>query len=207
MGNCLAKPDKLTAEIVPHDGDKVFPAVRLHGSPQSILAAYVRFALLHRSVSLDFVPSSETATSSRVGWSDPDGPVTLQVGSETVSGSRETLLRFIDSRFPNLPMTAAAADRRGEEKEEETTPLLVRVTRLQHKSMLWHVERMVRWADDLVKRGGKKAVDPSIGTPRMEIGKFSKSYSQLLEAMLEHAQMEERVLFPIFDMADRGKNH
>ena len=69
MGNCLGKSEKLTAEIVPRDGAKVYPTVRLHGSPKSILAAYIRFALLHKSVSLDFV---ETETV-RVGGSAPGG--------------------------------------------------------------------------------------------------------------------------------------
>lgn len=214
MGNCLGKSEKLTAEIVPHDGARVYPTVRLYGSPKSILAAYIRFALLHKSVSLDFVPSTpQTTTAAPAGGSEPEDPVMLQVGSETVSGSRETLLRFLDSRFPSPPLATTAATvsaSRGIQSitiEEETTPLMVTVTRLQHKSMLWHVERMVRWAEDLAARGGKKAVDPSMGSPRMEIRKFANSYSQLLEVMLEHAQMEERVLFPIFDMADRGKDH
>lgn len=209
MGNCVRKSEKLTAEIVPHDGAQVYPTVRLYGSPKSVLAAYIRFALIYKAVSLDFVPSSErpppsaAETEVRVGGSDPESPVTLQVGSDTVSGTRETLLRFIDARFPNPPLMRAAAGGGG--KEDETMPLMVRVTKLQHKSMLWHVERVVRWAEDLATRGGKKAVDPTMGSPMMEMKKFARNYSQLLEVMLEHAQMEERVLFPIFDMADRGR--
>ncbi|XP_022133544.1 uncharacterized protein LOC111006103 [Momordica charantia] len=64
--------------------------------------------------------------------------------------------------------------------------------------------RLLRWAKDLAARGGRTAVDPAVGTPRMELRKFGRSYSQLLEVMLEHAQMEEKVLFPILEMADRG---
>lgn len=190
MGNCFGKSEKLTAEIVPHGGARVYPTVRLYGSPKSILAAYIRFALLHKSVSPDFVPSDNRAD-----------PVTLQVGSEVVSGSRETLLRFIDERFPSPPLGG------GEEEEGGTAPVMVTVTRLQHKSMLWHVERVLRWAEDLAARGGKKAVDPSVGTPKMEVRKFARSYSELLEVMMEHAQMEETLLFPLFDSADRGNNN
>ncbi|CAL5210123.1 unnamed protein product [Lathyrus oleraceus] len=195
MGNCCVKSEKFTAEIVPRDGAKVYPTVRLYGSPKSILAAYIRFALLHKSVSLDFVPSDE-APANGFRRSETDGHVTLQVGSEVVTGSRETLLRFIDARFPS-PVVGGGA-------EEEKAPVMVTVMRLQHKSMLWHVERVLRWAEDLVTRGGKKAVDPSVGTPRMEIRKFATSYSALLEVMMEHARMEETVLFPFFDIADRG---
>lgn len=81
---------------------------------------------------------------------------------------------------------------------------------LQHKSMVWHVDRMVRWSEDLASRGGKKkgngivGVDPTVGTPRMEVRKFGRSYSHLLEMMLEHAQMEEKILFPILDVDDPG---
>lgn len=85
-----------------------------------------------------------------------------------------------------------------------TASLMGRVTRLQHKSMTWHVERMVRWAEDLATRGGRKAVDLKMGSWRMEMRKFGKSYSEVLEVMMEHARMEETVLFPILDAADRG---
>lgn len=110
------------------------------------------------------------------------------------------LLRFIDSKLPQPPLVMKEREGFG-----ETTPWIVRAVVLQHRSMRWHLERMVRWGGDLATRGGRKAVDPAMGTPRMEIRKFSKSYSQLLEFMLEHAQMEERVVFPILEMADRGE--
>ncbi|KAL2324038.1 hypothetical protein Fmac_023096 [Flemingia macrophylla] len=186
MGNCWGKSEKLTAEIVPpRDGAKVYPTVRLHGSPKSILAAYIRLALLHKAVSTDFVPSEP-----------PDAAaVTLRVGSEeVVSASRDTLLRFIDARFPGPSLG-----------DEAPLPLLLAtLTRLHHTAMLCHLDGMLRWAEDLTARGGRKTVDPSVGTPRMEIRKFARSYSQLLELMMEHAQMEETVLFPILDSADRG---
>lgn len=70
--------------------------------------------------------------------------------------------------------------------------------------MRWHVERVVRWGLDLAIRGGKAAVDPSVGTPRMEVSKFGKSYGKMLEVLLEHAQMEERVIFSILESADPG---
>lgn len=186
MGNCVAQSKKSAAEIVPHDSVKVVrPTVQLYGSPTGTLTAYIRFALLHKAVSVRFVPSETPA---------------LQVGSETVSGSRETLLRYIDARFPHPPLTMPGY-------HEETTPLIVRVVGLQHKSMTWHIERLVRWVEDLAARGGKGSVDPSVGSPRMEMRKFGRSYSELLELMLEHAQMEERVVFPILDMADRGMHY
>ncbi|KAK7344797.1 hypothetical protein VNO77_14898 [Canavalia gladiata] len=213
MGNCLRTSEKLTAEIVPHDGPSVYPAVRLRGSPNTVLTAYTRFVLLQNAVSSDNVSASRPpavvpSSAARGRGFKPEIPVTFQVGSGVASGSRDALLRFIDSKFPDLPPETEVAPtivaEIDSEDEEETTSLVVRVTRLQHKSMTWHVERMVKWAEDLATRGGRRAVDPKVGTWKMEVVKFGRSYSQLLEVMMEHAQMEERVLFPIFDKADRG---
>lgn len=190
MGNCFGKSKKSAAEIVPHDVVKSGSlAVRLYGSATSFLTAYIRLALLHKAVSVRFVPSDTPNFGSET-------PV-LQVGSETVSGSRETMLRYIEARFPHPPLVMR-------DGHEETTPLIVTVVALQHKSITWHVDRLVRWVEDLAARGGKGSVDPVVGSPRMEVKKFGKSYSELLQVMLEHAQMEERVVFPILDLADRG---
>ena len=76
---------------------------------------------------------------------------------------------------------------------------------VQHRSVVWHLERMVWWSEDLVTRGGRRNGDPTMGSARMEVRKFGKSYSQLLEVMVEHAQMEERVVFPLLETAERGK--
>uniref|UniRef100_A0A803NVZ5 Uncharacterized protein n=1 Tax=Cannabis sativa TaxID=3483 RepID=A0A803NVZ5_CANSA len=199
MGNCFAKPKKLsspvmapvsvsvpvtlgkpkkksTAEIVPHDHHST---VRLYGTPISSHTAYIRFALQHKGVPVRFTPSI----------SDP--PL-IEVGSERVSGSRESLLQYIESKFPNPPLAVKKCN------GEDAKPWVVTLTALQHRSMTWHVERLLRWSEDLGARGGKKrggcggGIDPRVGTPKMEVKKFNRSYSQLLELMLEHAQMEER---------------
>ncbi|CAL5343145.1 unnamed protein product [Camellia sinensis] len=191
MGNCFGTPKKSTAEIAPSELLKSRPVVRLYGSPTSILTSYIRTALLYKPVSLQFVPTETHRM-------DSETPV-LQCGSETVSGSRETLIQYIESKFPDPPLM-----RKCGLWECETTPLVVRVAVLQHRSMRWHMERMVRWGEDLATRGGKTRGDPVMGSPRMEVRKFSRSYSQLLEVLLEHAQMEEKVVFPILERADRG---
>ncbi|KAK7393083.1 hypothetical protein VNO78_21535 [Psophocarpus tetragonolobus] len=209
MGNCVRTSEKLTAEIVPHGGGAtVYPAVRLHGSPNSIFAAYTRFAVLHNAVAAP--PSDATpCTAARGGRSEAAVPMVFRLGHDGASGSRDALVRFIDAKFPDLAeeeevAAAVTALDGGGGRGEEAASLAVRVTRLQHKSMTWHLERMVRWAEDLVTRGGTRAVDPKVGTWKMEVVKFGRRYCQLLEMMMEHAQMEERVLFPIFDIADRG---
>lgn len=191
MGNNCVKSKKSKAEIAPCEFVKDLPVVILYGSPAVPLTSYIRFALQHKSVSVRMV-SAETPILGH-------DTLVLQCGSDTVSGSRETLMRYIESRFPRPPLVVS----RGGDWEE-TTPLIVTAARLQHRSMTWHIERMVRWADDLAARGGRGAVDPRVGSPRMEVKKFGRSYGHLLEVMQEHAQMEERIIFAILEKADRG---
>lgn len=197
MGNnCFTASNKQSG-IRPCDTIKVSsstssspsPIVKLSGSPSSLLTSYIRFALLFKGQSPRFISS------------DDDRLTSLQIGSEVVSAgpSPEPLLDFIERKFPLPPLPAE-----DDEGDEETTSCLVKLTCLQHKSVTWHVERMLRWADDLATRGGRRTVDPALGSPKMELKKFGNSYSLLLELMFEHAQMEERVLFPIFDKADPG---
>ena len=190
MGNCLPNSTtKTTAEISPATAKPTSAVtVKLSGPPNSLATSYLRFALLHKKVNLRFVPSE-------------DQKPTIHVGAETVSGSQEVLLRYIEDKFPEPRLMLWKFNLEG---FDEATPAIVKAIWLQHRSMLWHIERMVRWSEDLAARGGRRAVDPSVGTPKMEIRKFAKSYAQLQEIMVEHAQMEERILFPVLESVDRG---
>ncbi|XP_077234456.1 hemerythrin HHE cation-binding domain protein [Tasmannia lanceolata] len=191
MGNCTAKQKKSSAEIAPSDVVKGSPSIRLYGSSSCPRTFCIRIALLYKTVSLQFIPSENPNFV-------PD--TVLQCGSDTVSGSYQTLLQYIESRFPNPPLLPRVGSVRRE-------PAIVAAARLQHKSMTWHLDRMMRGAAELAlkqTRGVRIAVDPSMGSPRMEVRKFGRSYSQLLEVLLEHAQMEERIIFPILEKADRG---
>ncbi|KAK4430693.1 hypothetical protein Salat_0831000 [Sesamum alatum] len=193
MGNCFGTAKKSAAEIAPSEMIKSPPAVKLYGPPNSFATSHIRLAILYKPVTLHFVPS------------DAHQSPTLIYKSDVVSGSVEDILRYLDAKFPDPPLTVTNNTTSsiwgwcG-----ETTPLVVWVVVLQHRSMNWHLERMVKWADDMAARGGSVRGDPSMGSPRMEIKKFAKSYSQLLQVMLEHAQMEETVLFQILESADRG---
>ncbi|KFK34681.1 hypothetical protein AALP_AA5G177600 [Arabis alpina] len=205
MGSCFSTTTKSTSEIAPFDlvvkpppttaapTPAKTPAssaatVRLYGPSNSLVTSYLRFALLHKGVSLRFIPSE-------------DQKPTIQLGSETVTGSQEILIRYIEEKFPEPRLMIWKFNLEG---FDEATPLIVKMIWLQHRSMLWHIERMVRWSEDLAARGGKRAVDPSVGTPKMEIRKFAKSYTMLQDVMVEHAQMEERILFPVLESVDRG---
>ncbi|MFS8012270.1 putative hemerythrin [Helianthus anomalus] len=165
------------------------PLVRLYGSPTNPDTSYIHFALLYKPVTILFIPSEK----SDMGFSTP----VIQYGSDVISGSPETILRYLDVKFPK-PMLLLS------NWNNETMPVVVLTTVLQHKSLTWHLERMVRWGEDLAARGGRSKGDPVMGSARMEVKKYGKSYSQLLEVMLEHAQMEERIVFPVLEREDRG---
>lgn len=89
---------------------------------------------------------------------------------------------------------------------ERAPPSLVTLTALQHKSILCHMEKLVRFADELAvsKKEGFKGIDSAKGSVAMQIKKLSKDYAQLVDLMQEHAQMEERIIFPALERADKG---
>ncbi|KAI3721764.1 hypothetical protein L2E82_32782 [Cichorium intybus] len=175
---------------LPSPSPATLPVVRLYGSPTSPATSYIRFALLYKPVTLLFIPSEKPD----FGFETP----VIQLGSDVISGSSVTILRYLDAKFPK-PLLLSNWN-----TYNETTPVVVTATVLQHKSLVWHLERMVRWGEDLAARGGRSKGDPVMGSARMEVKKYGKSYSQLLEVMLEHAQMEEKIVFPILEREDRG---
>ncbi|KAL9402856.1 hypothetical protein Peur_006705 [Populus x canadensis] len=184
--NCFTNSKQAMAEIAPYDLIKSTTAVHLYGDPANSSTLYIHFALLYKTRALQFTPTD-----------DPQ-PV-VQIGSETISGTREMMVPFIDVKLPQPPLVVPV-----EEEGCETAALVVKMAAMQHRSVVWHLERMVRWSEDLVTRGGRRNGDPAMGSERMEVKKFQKSYTQLLEVMVEHAQMEERVVFPLLETAERG---
>ncbi|KAL3353370.1 hypothetical protein AABB24_018215 [Solanum stoloniferum] len=188
MGNCFGVSRKSASEIAPADVLKKYPAVKLYGNPNSVTTYYIRCALLYKPVTVNFIPS------------DAHQSPAVEYKSDSVTGSVDSVVRYLDLKFPEPKLLTGCIGG----WYDETTPYVVWLVILQHRSMMWHLERMGRWAEDLAARGGKARGDPAMGTPRMEVRKFARGYSQLLELMLEHAQMEERVVFQILEKADRG---
>ncbi|KAK9061353.1 hypothetical protein SSX86_018534 [Deinandra increscens subsp. villosa] len=177
-----------TLNSLPLPSPSPAPVVRLYGSPTSPATSYIRFALHYKPVTLLLLPSEKPD----FGIETP----VIQYGSDVISGSSATILRYLDSKFPK-PMLLS-------EYINNEAAVVATATVLQHKSLLWHLERMVRWGEDLAARGGRAKGDPVMGSARMEVKKYGKSYSQLLEVMLEHAQMEEKIVFPVLEREDRG---
>ena len=91
---------------------------------------------------------------------------------------------------------------------QDLPPPLVAFTQLQHKSMLRHFQNLVLSVDEVMNtmKEPSRAVDPVRGSLAMQLKKLSMTYASLLELMLEHAQMEERVIFPSLEKADRGRH-
>lgn len=201
MGNCTPKPPKAPLEEV-HPAStapppvaaavaagpaRKRPTVCLYGPAGCPQMARLRIGLLYKNVAVQFYAAG-------------DGPV-VEEGGEKVAGSPEAILRWAEERFPGPAIVGKA----GAAPPGVAVAVAVAV---QHRSMERHLERMVRWGEAMAAGGGGgagRAADGRRGSPRMEARKFGRSYSQLAELMMEHAQMEERVVFPIIDRADRGQ--
>ncbi|CAM6090089.1 unnamed protein product [Calypogeia fissa] len=91
--------------------------------------------------------------------------------------------------------------------EQRAPPPLLILMLMQHRSILWHFERLVILIDELVVnldhqspgtlRGAGKASE-------LNLRKLWKGYGRLVELMQEHAQMEERVIFPALEEYHEG---
>ncbi|XP_020595909.1 uncharacterized protein LOC110035914 [Phalaenopsis equestris] len=173
MGNCSRKPKVRTRSSRP-PADPSPPAVQLHGSETSPIAWRIRVALLYKLLDVDFIESR-------------DGEPFIRCGSETVTGSEESLLRYIDKRFGGPPAAGAAT-------ETDGRGMAVEMMLVQHRSILQHVEGMARWAEKMTEEAGDGWRGKAADGRRM-----ARFYGELVEIMLEHAQMEERFLFPALD--------
>ena len=89
--------------------------------------------------------------------------------------------------------------------DERSPPPLIVMTVLQHRSILWHLENLVVLADGLPVN---KIEVEITGSGRRGAGKqmqrLWKMYGRLVDFMQEHAQMEERVIFPAIDSTEEG---
>ncbi|KAK8921727.1 hypothetical protein KSP39_PZI020884 [Platanthera zijinensis] len=178
MGNCSPKPRRRPrSSKTPADPLPPATAAQLHGQETCLIAWRIRVALLYKGAAVDFVES---------GTGDPF----LLFGSAKVEGSEESLLRYIDKKFggPQAASAAAARDGKG--------TLAGEVVMLQHRSIQRHVEGMVYWARKMSTEGADWRMGRAAEGRRM-----GKWYAELVEMMLEHAQMEERLLFPALDRA------
>lgn len=91
--------------------------------------------------------------------------------------------------------------------ERRAPPPLLILMLMQHRSILWHFERLVILMDELVLYIENDSPTNSLGAGRMaetNLRKLWKGYGRLVELMQEHAQMEERVIFPALEQYHEG---
>ncbi|KAM7263065.1 hypothetical protein ACFE04_000748 [Oxalis oulophora] len=209
MGNCFTssssedntKP-KSTAEIAPFNYIKpsITPKsttgtinVSLYGPEDCHVTIYLQHALLYKHIPYRFINHETPA---------------IWISNDVLSGTLHEMLAFIETKFvePKFNKESLyATEPRFFDDIDITTPFIVKVACMQHRGMEYLLANVVRWAEDLKKRGGGKwSSDPSVGSPRMEVKKFEEFYKGLLEVLLEHAQMEEKVIFPLLTKADPG---
>jgi hypothetical protein len=72
------------------------------------------------------------------------------------------------------------------------------MVRLQHRSAERHLDGVAAKLAEMVKKGAKKPGKGGRTVPLegAEVRRLGKWYGDAMEVMLEHARMEERVLFP-----------
>ncbi|KAJ0972716.1 hypothetical protein J5N97_020675 [Dioscorea zingiberensis] len=183
MGNCIPKSKRGSKSPAPASAPASTMIIKLYGAESCPIAARIRIALLYKNSSFQFIPS--------------ESPIlrfpTLLCGSQSISGSDDLILRYIDSRFPGSPSLGLTGN--GNEHSSVAAELGA-VVALQHRSIERHLEGVEGWAADTNGGGG--------GGGRRSSAQ--KRYAELVEVMLEHAQMEERFLFPLLERAaeDQG---
>lgn len=91
--------------------------------------------------------------------------------------------------------------------ERAPSPLIVMIV-LQHRSILWHLEKLVQLANGLPVAPLPRVVTEAGDSAKRGAGKqlqlLWKGYGRLLDLMQEHAQMEERVVFPAIESTEEG---
>lgn len=191
MGNCAFCTQK--PPIPPTSRSKL--VVYLNGHKASPDTSLLDIALSYKEATVVSAPSTNAILT----------PTVQIEGEHTVTGA--AIMGYIDAMVPGPTILTKEI-----RSVENSATVIVMVAELQHRSMVRHLEKMLAWVDDAAKRekirkkGGGREVDAGRGTPRMEMRRFGRCYSQMLEIMLEHARMEEKIVFPVLEFADRGKS-
>lgn len=82
---------------------------------------------------------------------------------------------------------------------------MVGLALLQHKSIIWHLKafvKLVKEFDGINRSPSMDSMQRTVFVTRLK--KLPKVYGRLVELLLEHAQMEERVIFPALETADQA---
>ncbi|CAK9874795.1 unnamed protein product [Sphagnum jensenii] len=195
---CISPPHK-------DDGATKRGRVQLIGDILCPFTLRVRIALQHKGVCVDptWLTPSDLISCNLEGGICPKGKLpVLQHGTHKLNGSTDSMLEYIEDMFsdPKLLLKRAVGKTL---LERAPSPITV-MTVLQHRSILWQLDRLVQLADvlALAKAGTREGdLKRRVSTQMQSLW---KGYGCLLELMQEHAQMEERVVFPSLEVAAEG---
>ncbi|XP_047056575.1 uncharacterized protein LOC124662826 [Lolium rigidum] len=187
----LARSPSVSVSVDPNpDEDDV---VRVYGSDGCPVAWRLRVALLYKAAApLHFTPSEAAPLGRPV--------LRLSAADPELCGPADELLRHVDARFEGKPAVAPPPRRPATRASlaaaaaEEVAELV----RLQHRSAERHLDGVAAKLAEMVKKGAKKPGKGGRTVPLegAEVRRLGKWYGDAMEVMLEHARMEERVLFP-----------
>ncbi|KAF3332050.1 Hemerythrin HHE cation binding domain-containing protein [Carex littledalei] len=181
-GIVKAKSNKAASKPDPTVDPTEDPPVRLYGPEACPLTLRLQLTLLYKGISPQFIPRESPIL---------PGPLLRfgGLGGDVISGSEQELLECIDKKFTTEPNGVVS---RLEPAEE-----VVLAVELQHRSMERHLEGISRAVKEMSAAGkkGKKTGAAAEGR------RISRWYGELVEVMLEHARMEESLLFPVLERA------
>ncbi|XP_048565228.1 uncharacterized protein LOC125545354 [Triticum urartu] len=188
----LARSPSVSVSVDPEADAERGGVVRVYGSDGCPVAWRLRVALLYKAAAPVHFTPSEAAPLGR--------PVLrLSAADPELCGAADELLRHVDARFEGKPRVAppdrppAARASLAAAAAEEVAEMV----RLQHRSAERHLEGVAAKLAEMVKKGAKKAgKGRSVAVEGAEVRRLGKWYGDAMEVMLEHARMEERVLFP-----------
>ncbi|XBI30308.1 hypothetical protein VPH35_054078 [Triticum aestivum] len=187
----LARSPSVSVSVDPEADAERGAVVRVYGSDGCPVAWRLRVALLYKAAAPVHFTPSEAAPLGR--------PVLrLSAADPELCGAADELLRHVDARFEGKPRVAppdrplARASLAAAAAEE-----VAEMVRLQHRSAERHLEGVAAKLAEMVKKGAKKAgKGRNVAVEGAEVRRLGKWYGDAMEVMLEHARMEERVLFP-----------
>ncbi|OEL15583.1 hypothetical protein BAE44_0023400 [Dichanthelium oligosanthes] len=181
----LARSPSVSAAAVDAEDAGV---VRVYGSDGCPVAWRLRVSLLYKAAApLHFTPSEAAPLGRPV--------LRLSAADPEVCGTADELLRQVDARFEGKPRVAPPERPRAASPAAAAAAEVAELVRLQHRSAERHLEGVAAKVAEMVKKGKKSGKGRSV-VEAAEVRRLGKWYGDAMEVMLEHARMEETLIFP-----------
>ncbi|KAF8717089.1 hypothetical protein HU200_026201 [Digitaria exilis] len=181
----LARSPSVSAAAVDAEDGAV---VRVYGSDGCPVAWRLRVALLYKAAApLHFTPSEAAPLGRPV--------LRLSAADPEVCGTADELLRLVDARFEGKPRVTPPERPRAASPAAAAAAEVAEIVRLQHRSAERHLEGVAAKVSEMVKKGKKSGKGRTV-VEAAEVRRLGKWYGDAMEVMLEHARMEETLIFP-----------